>query len=123
MSEIRPDLQYTREHEWVAVDGDTATVGVSAYAAQQLGDVVYLDLPKPGAHLAAGSIVGEIESTKSVSELYAPVDGEVLEANADAVADPSLVNSDPFGTWLFRVRVAAPPELLDAAAYRELTGE
>ena len=123
MSEIPPDLRYTREHEWVAVAGDVATIGVTAYAAEQLGDVVHLDLPEPGAHLAAGSIVGEIESTKSVSELYAPVEGEVLEANDAAIADPALVNADPYGTWLLRVRVAGTPELLDAAGYAEVVGE
>ena len=90
-------LQYTAEHEWVLVDGDTATVGITSYAADKLGDVVFVELPQPGATLAEGSIVGEIESTKSVGELFAPVNGEVVEANDAVVSDPSLVNSDPFG--------------------------
>ncbi|MBU2694316.1 MULTISPECIES: glycine cleavage system protein GcvH [Pimelobacter] len=115
------NLQYTAEHEWVALDGDLAKVGVTAYAADALGDVVYVDLPQVGASVTAGESCGELESTKSVSDLYAPVTGEVVEVNDAVDADPSLVNSDPFGAgWLFVVKVTAPGELIDAAAYEAL---
>ena len=118
------NLKYTAEHEWVSIDGDIATVGITAYAADKLGDVVYIDLPDVGDELSGGTVVGEIESTKSVGELFAPIDGTVTEVN-DAVVDaPDLVNSEPFGAgWLLRVRFTALPELLTAAQYRELVGE
>lgn len=116
------DLKYTAEHEWVAVDGDVATVGITAYAAEKLGDVVYVDLPKQGSRVATGKVVGEIESTKSVGELFAPVDGEVVESNQAVVDDPTLVNSDPFGSgWLIKVRFTDLPALLSAAEYAALT--
>lgn len=115
------DLQYTAEHEWLAASGDTAKVGVTAYAADALGDVVYVDLPAVGTVVTAGEPCGELESTKSVSDLYAPVTGEVVEVNEAVDADPSLVNSDPFGAgWLFVVKVTATGELMDAAAYDTL---
>jgi glycine cleavage system H protein len=124
MTEPAADLGYTSEHEWVAVDGDTATVGITAYAAEKLGDVVYVDLPKAGSSVAAGKVVGEIESTKSVGELFAPVDGEVVESNQAVVDDPTLVNSDPFGAgWLIKVKFTELPELLTAQQYAALTGE
>ena len=117
-------LQYTAEHEWILVDGDTATVGITRYAADKLGDVVYVDLPKVGSNVAAGSIVGEIESTKSVGELFAPVDGTVLEANDSVVSDPSLVNSDPFGDgWLIKVSFSALPAMLSFDEYSALVAE
>ena len=117
-------LQYTAEHEWILVDGETATVGITSYAADKLGDVVYVDLPKVGSDVAAGAIVGEIESTKSVGELFAPVDGTVLEANDAVVADPSLVNSDPFGDgWLIKVSFSALPALLTFDEYSALVAE
>lgn len=116
-------LKYTAEHEWVAVDGDLATIGVTDFAADQLGDVVYVDLPSVGQTVTAGQVFGEIESTKSVSELYAPVDGEVVEVNADVDADPAQVNADAFAAWLIRVRVTGEPSgLLDRDAYVALTG-
>lgn len=118
-------LKYTAEHEWIALDGDLATVGITDYAADKLGDVVYVDLPAEGSAVTAGAVCGEIESTKSVGELYAPLTGEVVEVNAAAVDDPSLVNSEPFGAgWLVKLRVdAADVEaLLDRAAYEALTG-
>ncbi|MFG2887681.1 glycine cleavage system protein GcvH [Streptomyces sp. NPDC048297] len=116
------DLKYTGDHEWIATDGDVSTVGVTAHAADALGDVVYLDLPAVGATISAGEACGEIESTKSVSDLFAPADGEVVEINEAAVADPGLVNSDPFGAgWLFRLRITGAPDLLDATAYAALT--
>ena len=116
------ELHYTKDHEWVAVDGDIATVGITAYAADKLGDVVYVDLPAVGSAVAAGRVVGEIESTKSVGELFAPVDGEVVERNETVIADPSSVNADPMGAaWLIKVRFTELPELLSAAEYEELT--
>ena len=117
-------LQYTAEHEWILVDGDVATVGITAYAAEKLGDVVFVDLPKAGSAVTSGKVVGEIESTKSVGELFAPVDGVVAEANAAVEADPSLVNSDPFGDgWLIKVTFTQLPELLSFDDYSTLVGE
>jgi glycine cleavage system H protein len=116
-------FSYTPEHEWIALDGDVATVGITDFAAGQLGDVVYVDLPAVGTTLTAGTVFGEIESTKSVSELYAPVDGEVVEVNDAVDADPELVNADAFAAWLIRVRVTSEPTgLLDRDAYVALTG-
>lgn len=118
-------LKYTDEHEWVALDGDIATVGITDYAADKLGDVVFVELPATGSTVTAATVVGEIESTKSVGELYAPLTGVVVEANDAVVDDPSLVNSDPFGAgWLVKLRVEASDvaELLDRDAYVALTG-
>ncbi|GAA0652519.1 glycine cleavage system protein GcvH [Streptomyces thermocarboxydovorans] len=116
------DLMYTSDHEWIASEGELSTVGVTAHAADALGDVVYLDLPAVGATIKAGDACGEIESTKSVSDLFAPADGEVVDINEAAVADPGLVNTDPFGAgWLFRMRITGTPDLLDATAYAALT--
>lgn len=118
------EIQYTKDHEWVEVDGDVATVGITAYAAHKLGDVVFVDLPEVGSTVAAGRVVGEIESTKSVGELFAPVDGEVVERNDAVIADPALVNGDPMGAaWLIKVRFTELPALLSAADYEELTQE
>ena len=120
----RKDLQYTAEHEWVLVEDGVATVGITAYAADKLGDVVYVDLPEAGSDIASGSVVGEIESTKSVGELFAPVDGTVTESNQAVVDAPELVNSDPFGEgWLIRVRFEALPELMSFDEYTALVGE
>lgn len=117
-------LQYTAEHEWVLVDGSVATVGITAYAAEKLGDIVYVDLPQVGSTIASGTVVGEIESTKSVGELFAPVNGTVVETNEAVVASPELVNSDPFGEgWLVKVEFAELPELLTADEYAKLVGE
>jgi glycine cleavage system H protein len=118
------NLQYTKEHEWVLVEGDVATIGITAYAAEKLGDVVFVDLPKVGTSTTYMKICGEIESTKSVGELYAPLDGEVVETNDAVVASPETVNSDPFGAgWLIKVRFTNLPELMTATQYNELTGE
>jgi glycine cleavage system H protein len=116
------DRLYTADHEWVAVDGDVARVGITTYAAAALGDVVYLELPEIGSRVTAGESCGEIESTKSVSDLVAPADGEVLAHNDAAVDAPETVNADPFGDgWLYTLRVAEVPEnLLDAEAYGAL---
>lgn len=117
-------LKYTPEHEWVDVQGDIATVGITAYAAEKLGDVVFVDLPAVGATIASGKIVGEIESTKSVGELFAPVDGTVTEINDAVVASPELVNSDPFGQgWLIKVSFSQLPTLLSFDEYTTLVGE
>jgi glycine cleavage system H protein len=117
-------LGYTAEHEWVQVDGDVATVGITAYAAGKLGDVVFVDLPAAGSSVASGKVVGEIESTKSVGELFAPVDGTVTEVNAAVVDSPELVNSDPFGEgWLIKVAFTELPALLTHAEYAALVGE
>ena len=117
-------LKYTVEHEWVLVEGETATVGITAYAADKLGDVVYVDLPKAGAVVSGGAIVGEIESTKSIGELFAPLDGTIVESNSDVDADPSLVNSDPFGAgWLIKVNFTALPTLLSFDEYSALIAE
>ncbi|QJU53948.1 glycine cleavage system protein GcvH [Herbiconiux sp. KACC 21604] len=118
------ELRYTAEHEWVKVDGSVATIGITAYAAAQLGDIVYLDLPDAGTEVAGGSVVGEIESTKSVGELFAPVDGTVVEKNSAVEDSPELVNDDPFGAgWLLKVEFTELPALLSAAEYAALTGE
>jgi glycine cleavage system H protein len=113
-------LRYSKEHEWLsAADDGVATVGITEYAANALGDVVYVQLPEVGATVTAGESCGELESTKSVSDLYAPVSGEVAEANDAVTEDPALVNSAPFeGGWLFRVRVTdTPDDLLSADEY------
>lgn len=118
------ELKYTAEHEWLLIDGDTATVGITAYAAEKLGDVVYVDLPTVGSNVASGKVVGEIESTKSVGELFAPVDGTVLEINDAVVDSPELVNSDPFGAgWLIKVSFTELPALLSFDEYTALVGE
>jgi glycine cleavage system H protein len=121
---VPAELHYTPEHEWVSVDGDSATVGITDYAAQQLGDVVYVSLPALGAAVTAGEPCGEVESVKSVSDLYSPVDGEVTEVNGDLEDDPSLVNAEPYTTWMFKVRLpdsGLPSDLLTAAEYEDLT--
>ena len=117
-------LQYTAEHEWVLVEGTTATVGITEYAAEKLGDVVFVDLPAVGSDVAIGNVVGEIESTKSVGELFAPVEGTVLEANQAVVDAPELVNSDPFGEgWLIKVTFETLPALLTFDEYSALVAE
>ncbi len=117
-------LKYTPEHEWVSVDGEIATVGVTAYAADKLGDVVFVDLPEVGSTVAHGRVVGEIESTKSVGELFAPVDGTVAEINEAVVAKPELVNNDPFGEgWLIKVNFTELPTLLGYDEYSALADE
>ena len=120
----KTELQYTAEHEWVQVDGDTALVGITAYAADKLGDVVFVELPAVGSSVAAGTVVGEIESTKSVGELVAPVDGTVVETNDAVVDSPELVNSDPFGAgWLLKVSFTELPTLLSYSEDSALVGE
>ncbi|RDG37255.1 glycine cleavage system protein GcvH [Streptomyces corynorhini] len=117
-------LRYSKEHEWLsAADNGVSTVGITEYAANALGDVVFAQLPEVGETVTAGETCGELESTKSVSDLYSPVTGEVTETNQDVVDDPSLVNSAPYeGGWLFKVRVEAEDELLSADEYKEFSG-
>ena len=118
------DLRYSEEHEWVRLDGTRATVGITDFAQDALGDVVFVALPEVGGEVAAAASIAEVESTKSVSEIYAPVAGTVVAANADLEATPELVNRDPYGDgWIFAVEVADPSALdglMDAAAYRAL---
>jgi glycine cleavage system H protein len=124
---IPDDLRYTEAHEWVREEADgVVRVGITDYAQAQLGDVVFVDLPAVGDTVTAGTPCGEVESTKSVSELYAPVSGEVVAVNGALEGSPELVNSGPYGDgWMFEVRTegARLDELLDAAAYRSLTDE
>ena len=117
------DLKYTKEHEWVRVDGTTGTVGITDFAQQQLGDVVYVEVPDVGTTVKQGAVFGTIESVKAVSELFAPVSGEVVETNSDLKDRPDHVNSKPHETWLVKVKLTNPSEtssLLDAAAYEAL---
>lgn len=117
MSKVHADYKYSVEHEWIN-DQSPATIGVSEVAADALGEVVYIDLPAVGASLTAGEVCGEIESTKSVSDLYSPVTGTVVEVNTTVVDDPALVNSDAYGAaWLFRVEVSEFGPLLSAEEY------
>lgn len=110
-------LKYTSEHEWLLIEGDTATIGITEYAADQLGDVVYVELPKAGDTVEAGRVVGEIESTKSVGELFAPVSGTIAEANSAVVDAPELVNEDPYGQgWLIKLTVA-DASVFDGASF------
>ena len=114
-------FRYTREHEWVLVEGSVATVGITDHAQQELGDIVYVDLPKPGALLAAGKSFGSVESVKAVSDLYSPVNGKVAEVNQAAADAPETLNSDPHGAgWLVKAVLSggAPEDLMDAAAYQ-----
>ncbi|MHA7294188.1 glycine cleavage system protein GcvH [Arthrobacter sp. HLT1-21] len=124
MSIIKPGLRYSAEHEWIdAPPAGPATVGVSAIAADALGDVVYVSLPEVGDTITAGESCGEVESTKSVSDLYAPVTGEVTEINQDAVDNPGVLNGDPYGAgWLFKVDVASEGPLLSAGEYAATNG-
>ena len=120
------DLKYTKEHEWVRVDGDTGVVGITNFAQQQLGDVVYVDLPEVGTTFSAGQPFGTIESVKAVSELFAPVAGEVVEVNAALKDKHEAVNTKPHEAWMIKLRLSNPADLktlLDAAAYQALTGE
>ena len=119
------DLKYTKDHEWVRLSGDMAEVGITDYAQQQLGEVVFMELPDVGTVVTAGGLFGSIESVKAVSELFAPVGGEVVEVN-DAVKDhPETVNKSPHVSWMIKVRVSDPGEtaaLLDSAQYQALVG-
>jgi glycine cleavage system H protein len=124
---VPTDLRYTTDHEWVRLDGDTATIGVTDFAAHELGDVVFVDLPEPGRSVEQFGTFGVVESVKAVSDLYAPVSGEVTEVNVVLGGQPELVNSDPFGAgWMIRVRVSNAAQvdgLLEPEAYERLIAE
>ena len=122
MSKVLATLRYSAEHEWV--DAATPTkVGITAVAADALGDVVYVDLPEVGSEVTAGETCGEVESTKSVSDLYAPVTGTIVEINQDAIDNPAILNEDPYGAgWLFTVEVTEEGPLLSAADYASANG-
>jgi glycine cleavage system H protein len=124
---IPENLMYTAEHEWVAIEGGIASVGITDFAQQALGDVVYVSVPAAGTEVTASEPCGEVESTKSVSDIYSPVDGEVIESNPEIDDDPGLVNTDPYGAgWLLKIRLsddAEPAGLLTAEEYTALTKE
>jgi glycine cleavage system H protein len=121
------DYRYTKEHEWVRVEGDTGTIGITSYAQHELGDVVFVELPKAGTKLDAGASFGTVESVKAVSDIYAPVSGEVTEVNSSLKDAPEILNTDPHGhAWLIKVKLANPAEvskLMDAAAYEAYVAE
>ena len=121
--EYPADLRYTRDHEWLRVSGDTAEVGITDYAQQQLGDVVYVDLPDVGRTLSSGDVFGTIESVKAVSELFAPASGEVVAVNQSLKDHPESINTSPHDTWMIKLRLSdtqALASLLDSAAYEQL---
>ena len=120
-----PDLKYTKDHEWIRIDGDTAEIGITDYAQQQLGDVVFVELPEVGRTLGAGDPFGSIESVKAVSELFAPMSGEVVEANPMLRDHPDALNKEPHSTWIVKVRLSNRAEagsLLDTEGYERLIG-
>ena len=122
---VPAELRYTKDHEWVRVDGDEAVVGITQYAADQLGDIVFVELPDAGRSLDQHATFGVVESVKAVSDLFAPVAGEVTETNGALSGSPEVVNTDPYGAgWMLRVKLADPAQvesLLDASAYEQLT--
>jgi glycine cleavage system H protein len=124
---VPTDLRYTNDHEWVRVEGDEATIGITAYAADQLGDIVFVELPDAGRTVAQAAAFGVVESVKAVSDLFAPVSGDVVAANPELGANPELVNSDPYGAgWMIRVSLSDAGQvesLLDADAYDALIAE
>ena len=123
--DIPAELRYSSDHEWVRIEGTTVTIGITEYAQDALGDVVFVEMPDAGLAVAAGESFSEVESTKSVSDIYAPVTGAITEVNAALESQPELLNSDPYGAgWICRIEVGDPAELdglMDAEAYRTLT--
>lgn len=121
------NLRYTKEHEWVSVSGEEATVGITFFAQKELGDVVFVELPDVGRALTSGEEFGTVESVKAVSEIYAPFAGEVTEVNKELEDKPETVNEDPYGRgWMMKMKISDPSELeslMDAAAYQEMVGE
>ena len=121
------NYRYTKEHEWVLVEGDTGTMGITFHAQKELGDIVYVDLPQPGAPVEQGKTVGSVESVKAVSDIYSPVTGEVVAANEDLATAPEKLNEDPHGAaWLIKIRLSNPSEinnLMSAADYQAYIGE
>lgn len=127
MLEYPDDLKYTDSHEYIRLDGDVATVGITAFAIDQLGDVVFIELPSPGSSISKGERFGTVESVKAVEDIYAPVTGKVLEANTELVDNPEQIGEDPYGvSWLLKVKLEDPSELdtaMPAAEYRsKVTG-
>lgn len=126
MSKYPEDFRYTKEHEWVKVEGDTGLVGITDHAQKELGDIVYVDLPKVGAKVEKGKSLGSVESVKAVSDIYSPVSGEVIEVNEALTTAPEKLNEDPHGAaWLVKVRLSAPDEikqLLSASDYQTYIG-
>ena len=126
MSNVPDDLFYTESHEWVRVEGENARVGITDHAQAELTDVVYVELPKIGTQVEARTATAVVESVKAASDIYAPVKGEIVEANEALSSNPALVNTDPFGEgWIFVIKMASPDDakqLKDAAAYRQATG-
>jgi glycine cleavage system H protein len=124
---VQDDLMYTKEHEWVKVEGDVATIGITDFAQQQLGDIVYVELPSPGTRVEFMKAFGTVEAVKAVSDLYSPVTGEVVGVNSDLGADPAAIKSSPYGQgWMIKVKLEAKQELaklMTAAAYRQLVGD
>ena len=119
--DVPTDLYYSRDHEWLRIDGDVATVGITAYATEALGDVVFVEPPRVGEQVLAGQVCGEIESTKAVSGLYSPVDGAIIAINEELSEQPHLINTDPFGDgWVFQVRIDSSADLLSADCYSAL---
>ena len=120
---VPENLRYTKDHEWIRIEGDIGAVGITDHAQEELGDIVFVELPKVGATLEQSASFGSVESVKAVSELYAPVSGEVVEVNAALKTTPEAVNKDPHGSWMIVIRLsnqAETPALLDAAAYQAL---
>src|SRR5580765_3801021 len=120
------DLKYTKEHEWIKVDGSNATIGITDYAQASLGDIVFVDLPKPGSELTAGKTFGTAESVKAVSDLFAPASGTVSEVNGDLATSPEKVNKDPHGSWMLKMTLKNTAELdslLSAADYEKFVAE
>jgi glycine cleavage system H protein len=120
------NLRYTREHEWIAVDGSIGSIGITDYAQNSLGDIVYVDAPKVGDQVSANATFGSVESVKAVSDLYSPVSGKVTAVNEELKTAPDKINQDPHGTWIIKVELSNPAEvakLLDAAAYEAFIAE
>ena len=120
------DFKYTKEHEWIKTDGGAATIGITNYAQESLGDIVFVDLPKPGAELTAGKTFGSVESVKAVSDLYAPASGTVTEVNGDLATSPENINKDAHGSWMLKMSLKDPGELtalLSAADYEKFIAE
>jgi glycine cleavage system H protein len=120
------DYKYTKEHEWIKYDGKTATIGITVHAQESLGDIVFVELPKPGAEMAAGKTFGSVESVKAVSDLYAPASGTVTEVNGELATEPEKINKDAHGSWMVKLTLKDPNELnglLSAADYEKFVAE
>jgi glycine cleavage system H protein len=120
------DFKYTKEHEWIKADGSTATIGITKYAQESLGDIVFVELPKPGAELTAGKTFGSVESVKAVSDLYAPATGTVTEVNGDLATAPEKINQDAHSSWMLKIKLKNPGELsalLSSADYEKFVAD